>query len=454
MDIFGVRVGVRPLSNIDIYELVKKIKIPNFLGIFMKNELPDTPPKNAESAIVNFESNEMTGSHWVAYRKTGDLKQYFDSYGGPVLQEIRDYLGGPLYRSTIQVQDYDTPICGQLCLFWLKNLSLGKTFEETLKIMGEDKMGSGIEWSNELANELHKPLRVNYVKRQVFVRRAGEIYGADLIDYTGLSKQNSGFKWILMVIDCFSRYGWAVALKDKSGPEVLRGLKVVYEKSPSLKLWTDEGREFYNKDVQNYLKLKGVLLYSTHNKEKCSIVERWNRTVKTKLGKYFTANYTHRYIDVLQDLIDLYNRSKHRSIRMSPDEAKLPKNRDRVFRNLYGSRMHELGEQKPKFTLGQKVRIALELGAFDKKYGINWTDDVYTIKEILKTRPLTYSVMDENGHVLKGRYYNEDLQAVHTDLFRVNKILRRKTVKGKRLAFVSWMGSSRNSWVPAENVEG
>ena len=451
MDIFGVKVGLGPLTNFEIYDLVERIKIDHFRGCFMKNELPDDP-KNTECGIVNFESDEMRGTHWVAYHKAGDLKQYFDSYGGPVLQEVRNYLGGPLYRSTIQVQRYDTTICGQLCLFWLKNICLGKTFEETLSIMGG--VGGGIQWSNELADELHKPLRVNYVKRHVFVRRASEIYGADLIDYSSLSKQNSGFKWILMIIDCFSKFGWAIALKNKSGPEVLRGLKVVYEKSPSLKLWVDEGREFYNKDVQNYLKSKGVLLYSTHNKEKCSIVERWNRTVKSKLEKYFTANYTKRYIDILQDLIDLYNRTKHRSIKMAPDEARLDKNHDRVFRNLYESRMRELGEQKPKFTLGQKVRIALELGAFDKKYGINWTDDVYTIKEILKTRPLTYSVMDENGHVLKGRYYNEDLQAVHTDIFRINKVLRRKTMGGKKLAYVSWMGSSKNSWIPAENLQG
>ena len=88
--------------------------------------------------------------------------------------------------------------------------------------------------------------------------------------------------------------------------------------------------------------------------------------MKTKLGKYFTANRTHRYLDVLQDLIDMYNDTKHRSIKMTPNEASLPKNHDRVFRNLYGARMHDLGEVKPKFTLGQKVRVGLELDAFDK----------------------------------------------------------------------------------------
>jgi len=454
MDLFGIQVEIKALSNLEIMDLVKRLKIPNFLGCFMKNELPIKGAKHTESAIVNFESNEMGGSHWCAFQKVGDVKRYFDSYGGPVLAEVRCYLGGPIYRSTVQVQEYGTKICGHLCLMWLKYLSLGKTFEEILTILPRG-VGGGVEWSSPLADELHKPLRVNYPKRRVFIRRCKEIYGADLIDYSSISKQNSGFKWILMIIDCFSKFGYAIPLKDKTGAEVLRGLKIVYEKSPSLRLWVDEGKEFWNKNVQDYLKSKGVILYSTHNKEKCSIVERWNRTVKTKLGKYFTANRTHRYLDVLQDLIDMYNDTKHRSIKMTPNEASLPKNHDRVFRNLYGARMHDLGEVKPKFTLGQKVRVALELDdKFDKKYGINWTDDVYTINEIIKTRPLSYSLLDENNHVLKGRYYNEDLQAVHTDLFRVNKILKRKTVKGKKMAYVSWMGSSKNSWEPAENVQG
>ena len=440
----------RALTNFEIEELVKKLAIPNFIGCLMKNELPSNGPKTVESAIVNFETNEMKGSHWCAYRKTDNLKQYFDSYGGPVLAEIRDYLGGQIYRSTIQVQDFDTPICGHLCLYWLKSLSMGKTFENILTDMSA---GSGIEWSNPLADELHKPLKIKYKKRQVFVRGAHKIYGADLIDYSKISRQNSGFKWILMIIDCFSRYGWAIPLKDKSGPEVLRGLKLVYEKTPSLRLWSDEGREFWNKDVQSYLKSKGVVLYSTHNKEKCSIVERWNRTIKSKLGKYFTANRTNRYVDVLQDLIDFYNNTRHRSIKMTPNEASLSKNHDRVFRHLYGNKMHQLGEEKSKFSPGQKVRIALELDAFDKKYGINWTDDVYTVKEVLKTRPLTYSLLDEHGNLLKGRYYNEDLQAVRTDMFRVNKILKRKTVRGKKMVLVSWMGSSKNSWEPADNIQ-
>ena len=453
MNIFGNWVPAHALSNLEILDLVKILKIPNFVGCFMKNELPKRP-KNVECAIVNFETNEMHGSHWVAIAKVGELKQYFDSYGGPILEEIRNYLGSRIYKSIIQVQQYNTPICGHLCLYWLKSLSLGKTFEETLVAMQESFGGGGISWTSELANELHKPLRVNYKKRRVFVRSSNDIYGADLIDYSSISKQNSGFKWILMVIDCFSRYGWAISLRDKTGVEILRGLKLIYEKNPSLKLWVDEGKEFWNKDVQGYLKSKGVLLYSTNNKEKCSIVERWNRTIKTKLGKYFTANRSYRYVDVLQDLIDLYNATKHRSIKMTPNEAKLPKNHDRVFRNLYGARMQELGEEKAKFKPGQKVRVALELGAFDKKYGINWTDDIYTVKEVLKTRPLTYSLLDENQHVLKGRYYNEDLQAVHTDLFRVNKVLKRKTLRGKKMCYVSWMGSSKNSWIPAASVVG
>ena len=82
MDLFGIQVEIKALSNLEIMDLVKRLKIPNFLGCFMKNELSMKGPKHTESAIVNFESNEMRGSHWCAFQKVGDVKRYFDSYGG------------------------------------------------------------------------------------------------------------------------------------------------------------------------------------------------------------------------------------------------------------------------------------------------------------------------------------------------------------------------------------
>ena len=278
-----------------------------------------------------------------------------------------------------------------------------------------------------------------------------------------LSKKNRGFKYVLMVEDVFSKYGWAVALKSKTGLAVRAGLESIFEKRTPKKLWVDRGKEYYNKNVSDLLKKRNIDIYSTENDEKCSVVERWNKTIKSWIWKYFTANSTHNWVDILEPLIEKYNNSRHRSIgNMTPIEALRPKNHDRVFRNLYEAKMSKLGEQKPKFKEGEWVRLAVKKDHFEKSYVINWTDRVYRVKQVLTTRPITYIVEDEDGKKHKGRFYEQDLQkTADLKVFRVQKILKYKTVgsrgrgRGKRYALVKWIGydNDKNSWVPVEDLD-
>ena len=139
---------------------------------------------------------------------------------------------------------------------------------------------------------------------------------------------------------------------------------------------------------------------------------------------------------------------------MTPIEAQKIENHDHVFRHLYYNKMEKLGEQNPKFSVGMKVRLAVQKDRFEKAYIINWSDKVYTIKQVLATRPVTYIVEDDNGKLHKGKFYEQELQKVKTDAFRIQKILKYKTEKGKKYAYVKWMDydSSYNSWIPVENL--
>jgi len=154
----------------------------------------------------------------------------------------------------------------------------------------------------------------------------------------------------------FSKYGWMLSFKDKTGKSVADVFKEIFKKSKRKpeKLWTDKGREFYNKDVEEL----GVELYSTENAEKSSVVERWNRTMKEKMFKYFTANNTKKYIDVLDDFVERYNKTRHSSIKMTPVEASKKANEVRVYRNLYPD-LTRL-PMRAKFKTGDKVRIQRE----------------------------------------------------------------------------------------------
>ena len=445
MDVFGVYIPYKPLTNVELLNFANKLQIP-LRGVYMRDSLPKSPYKN-ENGIVNFNKLSESGSHWIAYHKKGNVKIYFDSYGGAVLQEVRNYLKSPIYRNTDIVQG-NTPFCGHLCLYVLKSLHSGNTFRDTLNSL--QTVGCGIKWTTPLAEELHRPIRKHFAKRYVFVRNVDDIFGADLIDMQAISKQNKGFKYILMVEDIFSKYGWAVPLKTKTGVAVRDALKRILDHHVPKKLWVDAGREFFNKEVKGLLKKHDITMYSTENDEKCSVVERWNRTIKTKLWKYFTANGTRKYIDILDALIEKYNNTFNRAIGMTPVEARKPGNHSAVFRNLYEKKMAELGEKKPKFKVGDKVRLGVKKDLFEKSYVINWSDRIYTIKRVLATRPVTYIVENDKGEEHKGKFYEQDLQKTKVDEFRIQKVLK----KTKDSALVRWMDydSSYDSWVPLKEL--
>ena len=159
-----------------------------------------------------------------------------------------------------------------------------------------------------------------------------KIWAADLVEMQTFLEFNRGVRYLLTVIDVFSKFGWMLPLKDKTGKSIADAFKEIFTKSKRKpeKLWTDKGREFYNKHVKEL----DVELYYTENEEKSSVAERWKRTMKEKMFKYFTANNTKKYTDVLDDFVERYNNTRHSSIKMTPIEASKKENEVRVYRNL------------------------------------------------------------------------------------------------------------------------
>ena len=307
---------------------------------------------------------------------------------------------------------------------------------------------SKIIWNDQLAEELHKPVRKNFQKRCVMVSKIDEIWAADLVEMQKLSRDNKGYKYLITVIDVFSKYGWIQPIKNKTGTEVEGAFKNIFaEGRVPEKLWVDKGKEFYNQHVKKLLNKMNIEMYSTENEEKSSVVERWNRTMKNKMYKYFTANVTRTYIDVLPEMVDKYNNTKHRSIGMTPVEASLPKNSDKVYFNLYKN-MPE--KTKPKFKVGDKVRITKKKSIFDKGYTSNWTKELFIITEVQDTNLPTYKIQDMNGEEIQGTFYEQELQKTEQEIFRIEKIIRSRKKNGKKEIFVKWEGydKSFNSWIP------
>ena len=301
-----------------------------------------------------------------------------------------------------------------------------------------------------LAEELHKPVKRKFRKRRVLVSGNNKIWAADLAFMHALSKYNEGNKYLLFVIDIFNKYGWIIPLKNKKGETMVKAFKTIFEEGriPE-KLWTDKGTEFYNKDMNNLRKLYDIELYSTENEEKSSIVERWIRTIKEKMFKYLTDNNTYKYIDVLPDLVEYYNNTVHSSTKLTPTDASKEENELKVWRNLYPDR-YKTSRLNPKFSVGDEVRITKKKKVFEKGYTTRWTEEIFTIKEIRETNPLTYKLEDLQGEEIKGFFYEPELQKTEQQEFRIEKVIK----KEKDKSFVKWKGypDKFNSWVDNKDL--
>ena len=184
------------------------------------------------------------------------------------------------------------------------------------------------DWLSLLATELYKPVKRNLPKRRVLSNGIDEIWAADLVEMGKFSKWNKGIRYLLMVIDVFSKFGWIEPLKDKRGESVAHAFEKIFTSSrrhPRL-LWADKGSEFYNSSVKRLLSKHKIELYSTENEEKSSVLERWNQSIKRKLWKMFSVNNNTIYHDKLGKVVDEYNNSFHSSVKMTPVEASQNKN--------------------------------------------------------------------------------------------------------------------------------
>lgn len=259
---------------------------------------------------------------------------------------------------------------------------------------------------------LHRPVRLRFERRKTLARHVDQVWQADLIDFQPISKENRGFRYILTVIDVLSRYAFATPVKDKTGKSMVTAFKKIFStfKRIPKKLNTDSGPEFFNKTFKDFLRQKKIILYSTASDVKAACVERFNRTLKAKMYKYFTAKKTLHYLRVLPSLLRSYNQRKHRAHGKAP--VKINHNNEKiVWQTLYGSYL-KAKPKKPKYRVGDLVRLAKIRKTFQKSYLKGWTDEIFKIYKVNQTNPLTYYIIDTSGEVLRGSFYEYELSKI------------------------------------------
>ena len=278
---------------------------------------------------------------------------------------------------------------------------------------------------------LYKPQRKNFPTRKTVAQGIDDVHQMDLADMSNHARRNNGVTFLLCVIDVLSKKAWVLPLKSKSTLSMLKAFRKLYGHSKArvpARVASDRGTEFTSRKVKKLLESYGIHAYVLHNRQKAAVAERFVRTLKSKLHKYMDSIGSERYVDKLQEFVKAYNSTKHRSIGMPPNEVTFA-NTTEVWNRLYKDQDNVNRTVGPRFAKGDRVRISEYKHTFDKGYEQNYTDEIFSVARVLKTKPPTYKLTDVRGELVVGSFYGYEVTPVvvaKDKAYRIEYVIKTK----------------------------
>ena len=241
-------------------------------------------------------------------------------------------------------------------------------------------------------NEIYsKPPKKNYATNKTDVYYIDDIWSLDILDLKDYGPENNrGYRYVLVTIDNFSKFGWTIPLKNKNAQTIKDSFETILinsKRKPNL-IETDRGKEFYNNIFQDFLNKNNIKLYSRNTYLGAVFAERFNRTIRDLLQKIVFEQGDGNWIDILQTITKQYNNKVHSSTKLSPKDASLKKNEGLVYKNLLDKRK----KVKPKYEIGDLVRTADLKKTFSKGDTTNWSYKLYKITEIINDTIPSYHI--------------------------------------------------------------
>ena len=269
-------------------------------------------------------------------------------------------------------------------------------------------------------NEIYsKPPKKNYATNKADVYHIDDTWSLDILDLKDYgSENNRGYRYVFVVIDNFSKFGWTTSLKNKNAQTIkdsFENILISSKRKPGL-IETDRGKEFYNNIFQDFLNKKNIKLYSRNSSYGAVFAERFNRTIRDLLKKSVFEKGDGNWIDILQSITKQYNNRVHSSTKLSPKDASLKKNEGYVYKNLLDKRK----KSKPKYEIGDLVRTADLKKTFSKGDMTNWSYKLYKITEIINDTIPSYHINN-----LKERYNESLLKKTDLTMKENNSVMKK-----------------------------
>ena len=312
---------------------------------------------------------------------------------------------------------------------------------------------------------LHKEPKRQFKRPRVIVSAKYQQFDGDTMNMTAYADKNKGYKHVLVVIDIFTRYGWTVPLCALTAIEMKRALSIVFKDQKPIKLRTDKGSEFLNAPVRDYLKEINVHHFTTTHELKANYAERFIKTLKTRITRFMNKYKDSEWTNILEDVTFAYNNSKHRSIQMTPTEARDANSVD-LWKIQYDQKFPKIKirnkppREKSIFNLevGDRVRLARYRAPFVRAYDEKWTYEIFTVTErdTQQDIPL-YKIKSWDNEAVLGAFYQDELEKVLVGddvSYSIEHVLNKKRIRKKDGFIVKWYGwpEKYNSWVSVKDM--
>ena len=327
---------------------------------------------------------------------------------------------------------------------------------------------------NQDAYSLQKKVRrKGFKRRRVVVQGVDFQWEADLMDVQSLASYNNAIRFLLVVVDVFSRYLWVEPLKDKKAKSVINAFDKIFKGTRHPRaIRSDKGSEFYNRYFKQYLKEKGIKIFYALNETKANYAERYIQTLRKRLIRYQTHVQKYKYVDILQDVVNSINETPNRSLDGRKPASINKDNEEEVRFDAYLARTRKQSTtSKPKtssrrkpapYTLkiGDQVRITHLKRTFQRDFDQTYTEEIFVVRSRFRSQGIPiYQLKDMMDENINGSFYASELQKITAKddktIWRIDKILRKRKVKGRTEVLVQWRGWPKkfNSYVAEKDIK-